>query len=90
MDLRDVSWRKSSFSSSNGGTCVEVGVAWRKSSYSTDNAGACVEVGIASEAAPTYLVRDSKDPEGPKLAFGTGQWGAFVTGIKGGEFRAVG
>jgi Domain of unknown function (DUF397) len=41
-------WRKSSYSSANGGACVEVaalnGVTWRKSSYSSANGGACVEV----------------------------------------------
>jgi hypothetical protein len=39
----DMSWRKSSYSTSNGGQCIEVGV-WRKSSYSTSNGGSCVEV----------------------------------------------
>lgn len=41
----DVTWRKSSYSNSNGGDCVEVGV-WRKSSYSSPNGGNCVEVGV--------------------------------------------
>jgi hypothetical protein len=41
-------------------------VSWRKSSYSGDNGGACVEVGTAGSAV---AVRDSKDPEGPRLAF---------------------
>ena len=41
-------------------------VSWRKSSYSGDNGGACVEVGTAG---PAVAVRDSKDPEGPRLAF---------------------
>jgi hypothetical protein len=40
----NMTWRKSSYSSVNGGNCVEVGV-WRKSSYSTSNGGNCVEVG---------------------------------------------
>lgn len=48
MDLTHASWRKSSFSSGNGGACVEAaalnGVTWRKSSYSSGNGGACVEV----------------------------------------------
>ena len=42
-------WRKSSYSSGNGGACVEVaalnGVSWRKSSYSSGNGGNWVEVG---------------------------------------------
>src|SRR5712691_1185692 len=39
----DITWRKSSYSTSNGGACIEVGT-WRKSSYSTSNGGNCVEV----------------------------------------------
>jgi hypothetical protein len=42
----DMTWRKSSYSNSNGGDCVEVGV-WRKSSYSNVNGGDCVEVATA-------------------------------------------
>ena len=48
MDLTHAIWRKSSYSSGNGGACVEVaalnGVMWRKSSYSSGNGGNCVEV----------------------------------------------
>jgi hypothetical protein len=41
----DMTWRKSSYSTSNGGACVEVGV-WRKPTRSTSNGGQCVEVGV--------------------------------------------
>ncbi len=48
MDLTHAIWHKSSYSSGNGGACVEVaalnGVTWRKSSYSSGNGGNCVEV----------------------------------------------
>lgn len=81
MDLSDVSWRKSSYSGSQG-ACVEVGVAWRKSSYSTSN-GSCVEV--ASGPADAVAVRDSKDPLGPALTFPPDQWRAFTRRIKAGE-----
>jgi hypothetical protein len=38
-------WRKSSYSDSNGGDCVEVASGdWRKPSYSNSNGGSCVEV----------------------------------------------
>lgn len=47
-DLISAVWRKSSYSTANGGACVEVaalnGVTWRKSSYSSGNGGNCVEV----------------------------------------------
>jgi Domain of unknown function (DUF397) len=57
---------------------------WRKSSYSSANGGQCVE--IASNLADTVAVRDSKNPDGPKLAFAPLDWRAFTTGVKAGEF----
>ena len=56
---------------------------WHKSSYSNANGGACVEV--ASLGTAVVAVRDSKDPDGPKLAFPAGQWVAFTRRIKVGE-----
>lgn len=65
MDLKNTHWRKSSYTGSNGGNCVEVAVAsWRKSSYSASNGGDCVEV---AGPAGALAVRDSKDPDGPVL-----------------------
>lgn len=55
---------------------------WRKSSASSSNAN-CVEVRGQGD---TIAVRDSKNPEGPKLTFATTAWSEFVTGIKHGEF----
>jgi hypothetical protein len=52
---------------------------WRKSSYSGDNGGNCVEVGTAGSAV---AVRDSKDPEGPRLAFAADTWQAFAEDVK--------
>lgn len=43
----DLNWFKSSYSSGQGGDCVEVAFTWRKSSYSSDQGGECVEVGYA-------------------------------------------
>ncbi|MBB1259018.1 DUF397 domain-containing protein [Streptomyces alkaliterrae] len=40
-------WFKSSYSTEQGGNCLEVAYAWRKSSHSSDEGGACVEVGYA-------------------------------------------
>jgi hypothetical protein len=79
MDLNRIAWRKASYSSGNGGNCVEVATMWRKASYSTGNGGACVEVGTARQAV---AVRDSKDPEGPKLTFAPGSWQAFTSRLK--------
>jgi len=50
-----------------------VEVAWRKSSY-TGNTN-CVEV--ASTSADV-AVRDSKQPTGPRLKFGPGEWHTFL------------
>jgi hypothetical protein len=52
---------------------------WRKSSYSGSNGGACVEVGTADLAV---AVRDSKDPNGPLLAFAADTWKAFAEQVK--------
>ena len=54
---------------------------WRKSSYSGSNGGACVEVGTAGLAV---AVRDSKDPDGPLLAFAADIWKAFAEQVKTG------
>jgi len=54
-------------------------VTWRKSSYSGNNGGDCVEVG---NAARLIAVRDSKDPEGDRLAFGREAWEAFAVRVK--------
>lgn len=57
---------------------------WRKSSHSNGNGGACVEV--AQNLPGAVAVRDSKDPDGPKLAFAPGEWAAFTAGVKAGQF----
>ncbi|GAA4819022.1 DUF397 domain-containing protein [Streptomyces ziwulingensis] len=40
----DLTWHKSSYSSNEGGNCIEVAYDWRKSSYSGSEGGNCVEV----------------------------------------------
>jgi hypothetical protein len=59
-------------------------MAWRKSSYSGTQGGNCVEV--APAPAEGVAVRDSKDREGPGLAFGTGPWRRFAARVKAGRF----
>ncbi|RMI31519.1 DUF397 domain-containing protein [Streptomyces triticirhizae] len=49
---------------------------WRRSSYSGPNGGDCVEV--ADGVADVVPVRDSKDAQGPALAFPTASWSAFL------------
>jgi hypothetical protein len=57
-------------------------VTWRKASYSTSNGGGCVEV--ASTLTAVVAVRDSKDPDGPELAFTLDGWQTFTWSIKSG------
>ncbi|MFE6285656.1 DUF397 domain-containing protein [Streptomyces sp. NPDC057877] len=53
---------------------------WRKSSYSGGGGDNCLEV---ADGHPTLIaVRDSKNPHGPKLAFRTTAWRAFVANLK--------
>jgi hypothetical protein len=54
---------------------------WRKSSHSQQE-GECVEV--ATNLPGIVAVRDSKDPDGPKLIFIREQWAAFVGRVKDG------
>jgi hypothetical protein len=57
---------------------------WRKSSRSSGGgSGDCVEVADLDTAV---AVRDSKDPDGPVLAFGPTAWREFVQKTKHGEF----
>ena len=51
---------------------------WRRSSY-CDTGGQCVEV---AQARTSWLVRDSKDPNGARLAVRPNAWAAFICGIK--------
>jgi hypothetical protein len=89
-------WRKSSYSQSTGGDCVEVG-HWRKSSYSTGTGGDCVEVGLwrkSSHSTSTggncvevgapgdILVRDTTDRTGPVLAFRPATWHRFLSALR--------
>ena len=55
--------------------------AWRKSTYS-NNGGSCVEV--ARGMPDVVAVRDSKDPDGPKLAFTSSAWRRFAGRVRSG------
>lgn len=65
MDLSRAEWRKASYSSTNGGNCVEV----------------------AGNLPGIVAVRDSKDPNGPALAFALAEWRAFTAGVRDGKFN---
>ena len=57
-------------------------VGWRKSSHSDDHGGSCVEV---AELPALIAVRDSKDPDGPKLTFSAVAWRSFTRRVKASE-----
>lgn len=91
MSLKPDVWIKSSYSSNDGPSCVEV--AWKKSSHSSNEGPQCVEVGWTKssyssndepdcvEVAPTpstIHIRDSKNPDGPQLAVTPASWTTFV------------
>lgn len=59
-------------------------MSWFKSSYSAPGNDNCVECRIASREG--VHVRDSKHRDGPTLAFAAGEWRAFVSGVRDGEF----
>ena len=69
MDLSRIDWRKASYSTNNGGDCVEVTAAYR----------------AAAGADTSCLVRDSQDPDGPRLALSPAAWRAFTRRLKHGQ-----
>ena len=56
---------------------------WRKSSRSTGG-NDCVEV---AQAGASCLIRDSKNPDGARLAVRPQAWAAFIRGIKTRHYR---
>ncbi|MEW2166683.1 DUF397 domain-containing protein [Streptomyces sp. NPDC007084] len=77
MSTEALQWFKSTYSSDEGGACLEVAYTWRKSSYSSDEGGQCVEVAACPH---TIHIRDSKNPEtGPVLHVSPDAWTAFAS-----------
>jgi len=56
---------------------------WRKSQASNPS-GCCVEVAELPDGA--IAVRNSRDPAGPALVYTRAEVGAFMAGVKNGEF----
>ncbi|MFI1153578.1 DUF397 domain-containing protein [Streptomyces sp. NPDC020817] len=68
-------WVKSSYSSEEGGECVEVAAPWRKSSGTTRPGGESVETVVCS---CVVHVRDSKDTTLPGMTISLSAWTSFV------------
>jgi hypothetical protein len=66
----------------NGNAVDHLAAIWRKSSYS-NHQSACVEV--ARIGQETIAFRDSKDPDGPVLAFTRSEAAAFVASVAAGR-----
>jgi hypothetical protein len=77
-DLTGAIWRKSSLSGSSGGDCVEVTVMDAPST------------GHKADLGALHVLRDSKNPQGPKLFFTRIEWDVFIAGVKLGEFDHLG
>jgi hypothetical protein len=58
------------------------GARWKKSSRSGGSSGNCVEMTLTAGVA---AVRDSKNPDGPVLAWAPDTLGAFLLKVKGGQ-----
>jgi Domain of unknown function (DUF397) len=54
---------------------------WRKPARSGSN-GNCVEI---AATGTTIAIRDSRDPQGPQLAFTPDRWKAFTAAVKTGH-----
>ncbi|MGW2467547.1 DUF397 domain-containing protein [Streptomyces bauhiniae] len=76
-ELSALTWFKSSYSTGQGGECLEVALPWHKSSYSQGDGGQCVEVATCPS---TIHVRDSKQnpTTAPTLSVPTTAWHAFL------------
>ncbi|MGH3821320.1 MAG: DUF397 domain-containing protein [Pseudonocardiaceae bacterium] len=57
--------------------------AWRKSSFS-NGTGACVEVALLDDGRTA--VRNSNHPEAGVVLFTRAEMGAYIKGVKAGEF----
>lgn len=57
---------------------------WHKSSFSNGQGGNCVETLTLPDGS--RAVRHSKDQDGPALIFTSGEWDAFLKGVRAGEF----
>jgi hypothetical protein len=77
MTIEQLSWFKSSYSSGEGGQCLEVAYTWRKSSYSDGEGGQCLEVALTPH---TIHIRDSKNPTGGHITLSPAAWSAFLSG----------
>ncbi|MBC9716799.1 DUF397 domain-containing protein [Streptomyces sp. TRM66268-LWL] len=75
MSITELAWFKSSYSGTEGDSCVEVALDWRKSTYSSGSGDDCIEIA----PCPTAIhIRDSKDTTIPGFHVGPEAWHHFT------------
>ncbi|CAL9300782.1 DUF397 domain-containing protein [Streptomyces sp. SudanB182_2057] len=81
MSTEALQWYKSTYSSSEGGQCLEVALTWRKSSYSGSEGGECLEVAVSPG---TVHIRDSKEApsQDRTLRISPSAWDTFTSSLK--------
>ncbi|MGP3922612.1 DUF397 domain-containing protein [Streptomyces sp. 8N616] len=63
---------------------------WRKSSYSSGQGGECIEFAeLTGSADAAVAVRDSKDPDGPRLHFTGDAWHIFLNFASEQDVRTI-
>jgi hypothetical protein len=60
-------------------------IQWRTSSHSQGGQGECIEV--STGVADASLIRDSKDPDGPRLSLRRSDLAVFLSNVKSGRYR---
>ncbi|QEU93015.1 DUF397 domain-containing protein [Streptomyces kanamyceticus] len=88
--LTGAQWRKSTYSGTSGGDCIECaplnGATWLKSSHSGNTGGECIEFAQAQRNGnATVGVRDSKNPGGPILTVTPTAFTHFVSAAISGD-----
>ncbi|MET9414523.1 DUF397 domain-containing protein [Streptomyces klenkii] len=89
-----MTFRKSSYSSNAGDTCVEIALPqedtmrFRKSSYSSTSGETCVEVALPEHVLAPILIRDSKRPGGPTLHVAAEPYRSFTSALRRGSLKA--
>lgn len=61
-------------------------VAWRVSTRSSNGGGQCVEVGPLSDGTGRVAVRHGRHRDGTAFVYSRPEWGAFLAGVKRGDF----
>ncbi|MFG2934042.1 DUF397 domain-containing protein [Streptomyces achromogenes] len=81
MSAEALQWYKSTYSSSEGGQCLEVALSWHKSSYSGSEGGECLEVAVSPGAVH---IRDSKETPSQErtLCISPVTWDVFTSSLK--------